>query len=183
MMTTEEKNAAEEFIERIEALENGALAQLRRGCGARDTVEGRCPWMLGLVRTPHREAPAFLVASLLAQYKTSDIRAGRHRMEGDFGVTWREAIAHTESKSIVRRFHILLDADYDPGNGDGDLPYRLRQMVRYAASRGVGVHWPLLFFHIHRWNDLGKWVQKTWARSFFGNEIPEGATQTTEEGE
>lgn len=182
-MTAEEKDTAQKFIERVEALENGALAQLRRGCGARDAVEGRCPWMLGLVRTPRREAPAFLVASLLAQYKSSSIRTGRHRMGGDFGVTWREAIAHTESKSITRRFHILLDAEYDPGNGDGDLPYRLRQMVRYAASQGVGVHWPLLLLHICHWNDLGKWVQKTWARSFFGNTIPEGAMQTTEERE
>jgi len=181
-MTTTENTREEEFIERIEKLDTGELAMLRRGCGERDPVEGRCPWLIGLVYGVASEATAFLVASLLAQYKTADIRAGRHGIDGNFGLTWKQAIAKNDSESIKRRFHILLDADYDPWTGNGDLPYRLRQMVRYSAGRGVGVDWPALLKHLRGWDSTAKWVQKEWARSFFSKERPEDAT-TPEEKE
>lgn len=168
-MTLTEKTPEQEFVERIEKLDTGQLAMLRRGCGERDPVEGRCPWLLGLIHGVAAEPAAFLVASLLAQYRTADIRAGRHRIEGNFGLTWKRAIAGTDSESIKRRFHILLDADYDPRTGDGDLPYRLRQMVRYAASKGIGVDWPSLLKHVRSWNSPDRWAQKEWARAFFGN--------------
>lgn len=176
-MTTTEKTREEEFIERIGRLDTGELAMLRRGCGERDPVEGRCPWLIGLIHGIASEATAFLVASLLAQYKTTDIKAGAHRIEGDFGLTWKRAIKGTDSESIKRRFHILLDADYDPWTGDGDLPYRLRQMVRYAAGKGVGVDWPTLLTDLKFWSYSEKRVQKRWARSFFGNERPEDAAK------
>jgi len=182
-MTTTEKTREEEFIERIERLDTGELAMLRRGCGERDPVEGRCPWLVGLIYSVASDATAFLIASLLAQYKTNDIRTGCHRIEGNFGVTWKQTIAKPDSESIKRRFHILLDADYDPWTGDGDLRYRLRQMVRYAASKGVGVDWPMLLKHIRGWNSTDKWVQKEWARSFFATERPEDATIISKEKE
>ncbi|MBI4774288.1 MAG: type I-E CRISPR-associated protein Cse2/CasB [Deltaproteobacteria bacterium] len=181
-MTTSEKTPEGEFIERIERLDTGELAMLRRGCGERDPVEGRCPWLVGLIHGVASEATSFLVASLLAQYKTADIKTGHHCIKGNFGLTWKRAIAGTDSKSIERRFHILLDADYDPWTGDGDLPYRLRQMVRYAANKAQthGVDWPMLLTDLKFWNHPEKRVQKRWARSFFGNERPEDAIITSE---
>lgn len=136
-MTTTEKTREEQFVERIEKLDSGELAMLRRGCGERDPVEGRCPWLIRHIYGAAPEPVAFLVASLLAQYKTSDIKACRHRIKGNFGTTWERAIAGANSKSLPRRFRILLDAEYDPWTGEGDLPYWLRQMVRYAASYGA----------------------------------------------
>lgn len=168
-----------EFITRVESLGSSELAQLRRGCGERDPVEGRCPWLIGLVYGVSSEATAFLVASLLAQYKTVDIRAGRHHLEGDFGLTWKKAIAGSSSDSIKRRFHILLDASYEPQTGNGDLPYRLRQMVRYAATKGIGVNWPLFLKHLRGWNSPEKWVQKKWAESFFGNDSSNDNTENS----
>lgn len=182
-MTVAEETREEQYIERIEGLDAGDLAMLRRGCGERDPVEGRCPWLLSIIHGVATEATAFLVASLLAQYKTVDIRAGRHRIDGDFGVTWRRAVAGNSSKSIRRRFHILLDADYDPWTGEGDLPYRLRQTVRYAASKGVGVDWPTLLTDLKFWSQPEKRVQKRWARSFLSEERPEGARTNSEEEE
>jgi CRISPR system Cascade subunit CasB len=172
-MTTTQKTREGEFIECIESLGTGELAKLRRGCGERDPVEGRCSWLIGYIHGVASEATAFLVASLLAQYKTTEIRKGNHRIKGNFGVTWKRAIARTDSESIKRRFHILLDADYDPHTGDGDLRYRLRQMVRYAASKGVGINWPVLLRHIRSWNSSDKWIQKEWAHSFFLSERPD----------
>ncbi len=180
-MTTTDKTREEEFVERIERLDTGELAMLRRGCGERDPVEGRCPWLIGYIHGVAGEATAFLVASLLAQYKTNEIRTGGHRMGGNFGLTWKRAIAGTDSESIRRRFRVLLDAHYDPWTGDGDLPYRLRQMVRYAAGKGVGVDWPVLLKHIRGWDSAAKWVQKEWARGFFSDGHPDNATITQEE--
>ena len=174
-MKAEEKTSEQAFIERIEKLDPGQLAALRRGCGARDPVEGRCPGLHGIIHGAAREPVAFLVASLLAQYSTATIRAKGHRLEGNFGVTWRRAIAGKDSESIKRRFHILLDADYDPYTGDGDLPYRLRQMVRYAASKGIGVDWPQILVDLKFWNHPERHSQKRWARSFFANERPDDA--------
>lgn len=175
-MTTAEKTKEEAFIERIEKLDPGELAALRRGCGERDSVEGRCPWFHRLVYDVAPEPTAFIVASLLAQYKTSVIRAGAHRLQGNVGVTWKRAIAGTASVSIKRRFHILLDSEFHPRTGEGDLPYRLRQMVRYAAARGVGVDWAELLRHVRSWNSPDKWVQKAWARAFFTDERSGDAT-------
>jgi len=172
----------QEFVKRVETLDNAKLAMLRRGCGEPHPVEGRCPWLIGLIHGVASEPVAFLTASLLAQYKTADIRIGRHLSEGDFGMTWKRAIAGNQSKSLSRRFHVLLDSEYDPWIGDGDLPYRLRQMVRYAASRGIGVDWPKLLADLKFWNRPEKHVQKRWARSFFTEErLPEKAPES--EGE
>ncbi len=182
-MTTTEQTREEAFIQRIEGLDAGALALLRRGCGERGPVEGRCPWLIGLIYGVASEETAFLVASLLAQYKTVDIKAGRHRADGNFGLTWKRAIVGTESKSIERRFHILLDADYDPWAGDGELPYRLRQMVRYAAGKGVGVDWPTLLTDLKFWNHFEKRVQKRWARGFFGKVPSDDTTPSQAEKE
>ena len=182
-MTTTEKTREVEFIERIERLDTGRLARLRRGCGERDPVEGRCPWLIGLVHGVASEATAFLIASLLAQYRTTEIKAGRHRIKGNFGLTWKGAIARSDSKSIGRRFHILLDAYYDPRTGDGDLPFRLRQMVRYSAGEGVGIDWPTLLKHVRGWGSTAKWVQKEWARSFFSSKSSIDASATSEEKE
>ncbi len=177
------QNLEANFIERIERLEAGELAMLRRGCGERDPVEGRCPWLVGLSYGVASEANAFLIASLLAQYKTTDIRAGHHHIEGNFGVTWKLATTTSDSESLKRRFHILLDAEYDPRNGDGDLPYRLRQMVRYAVSKGVGIDWATLLTDLKFWNQPEKNVQKRWARAFFSNEFLENTTTILKEKE
>ena len=183
-MTTTQKTREEAFVECIEGLDTGDLARLRRGCGERDPVEGRCPWLVGLIHGVASEPTAFLVAGLLAQYKTTDIRLGRHHIEGNFGLTWDRATAGADPKSsIKRRFHILLDAEYDPRTGDGDLPYRLRQMVRYAMGKGVGVDWPKLLTDLRSWNHPDKYVQKHWARSFFSNERPEDAATPSKKQE
>ncbi|MDX9803965.1 MAG: type I-E CRISPR-associated protein Cse2/CasB [Dehalococcoidales bacterium] len=168
----------EKFINRIERLDAGKLAMLRRGCGARDPVEGRCPWLIELVHGVSSEPVAFLVASLLAQYKTADIKAGNHRIKGNFGLTWRYAVQRTDSESIKRRFHILLESYYDPYSGDGDLPYRLRQMIRYSSGKNIGVDWPRLLADLKYWNNPEKTVQKNWARNFFSN-IPEQNEQNS----
>jgi CRISPR system Cascade subunit CasB len=182
-MTKTENSWENDFIAAVEKLDGGALARLRRGCGERTPIEGRCPWLIEYIHRPWAEPSAFLVASLMAQYKTQTIKEGGHRLNGNFGVTWKQAVAGTASVSIRRRFTTLLDAEYDPNTGGGDLTYRLRQMVRYAASKDVGVDWPQLLRDVMDWNRLGKRAQKCWARAFFASEPDQKEPQKPAEKE
>lgn len=179
-MTQHKFEKEKAFITRIEQLDTAALASLRRGCGERDPTEGRCPWFYSVIHGVASDAVAFLVASLLAQYRTSDIKTGRHHLEGDFGITWKRAQDHSGSASLAKRFEILLDADYDPRTGSGDLPYRLRQLVRLAKSKGVGLDWAQLLVDLRAWHHPSKLTQKKWARHYFTVEPSEPQNNNSE---
>ncbi|NLN61022.1 MAG: type I-E CRISPR-associated protein Cse2/CasB [Deltaproteobacteria bacterium] len=97
-------------------------------------------------------------------------------------MTWKRAVASgSASESLKRRFHILLDSEYDTYTGEGDFPYRLRQMVRYAAGKGIGIDWPLLLKHVKQWNSREKWVQKKWAGSYFSTDSTSDTPKIQEE--
>jgi len=177
-METDKKR--EEFVRRLEELDKGSLATLRRSCGERDPLTGRCPWFYGLVQDAAGESVAFLLAGLMAQYKTLDIKAGRHRIKGSFGRTWRLATVGNTSQSLQQRFRTLLDAEYNPASGEGDLPPRMRKMVRYAASKGIGIDWPVLLTDLTFWNSQGKVSQKKWARDFYAPQQDDGETPSAE---
>ncbi len=176
--TESKEDSASVFVGRVEGLGNGELAQLRRAAGDRLGDRSELLWFAGYTRSERTEAVDFLVATLLAQYSTVTIKSGAHRGKGDFGATWKRAIGLSTSDSIKRRFHILLDSDL-AWDGSGDLPYRLRQMVRYAAAKGVGVDWAQLLRDLQNWPYLERRPQKRWARSFFSsfNEPAEGDSQ------
>lgn len=181
-MTNLDLGKEQEFIKRVEGLSTGELAGLRRGCGKPYCGEGRCCWFEGVIWGAAKGPAAFLVASLLAQYKTSVIKQGGHALSGDFedfGKTWRRAVADREGETMRKRFLAVLDAEFDPHTGAGDLPYRLRQMVKYAASKGFRVNWALLLQDLGRWNYADKRVQKRWARSFFEHAAQDSETDTT----
>ena len=166
--TEGKEDSATAFVGRVERLGNGELAQLRRAAGDRLGDRTELLWFAGRTRGERTEAGDFLVATLLAQYSTVDIKSGAHRGKGDFGATWKRAIGPAPSDSIQRRFHILLDSDL-AWDGSGDLPYRLRQMVRYAAAKGIGLDWPQLLKDLGGWGHPSRYIQKRWARSFFSS--------------
>src|SRR6202042_1366798 len=97
------KTEAKAFIRRIENLGAGELAKLRRACGDR---LGECPdcfWIFGLFESvePKEEETYFLIATLLAQYSTNQIKRKAHRGQEseNFGETWRKAIGPMASTS------------------------------------------------------------------------------------
>jgi CRISPR system Cascade subunit CasB len=58
---------------------------------------------------------------------------------------------------------VLLDASLD------EMPFRLRQAVRMLAQHeGARVDWRWLLVHLNAWDHPHRWVQKQWARSYFG---------------
>ena len=108
-----------------------------------------------------------------------------HVPGGDFGRTLNELARRMSSERgdealrRFRRFHILLDAEFDTirdplnddapwQNGGGEMAYRMRQMVRLLASKRLGPNWPELLVDLCDWSRADKRIQKKWARSYFG---------------
>lgn len=141
--------------------DRAALAHLRRGLGRRpgESMEmypyvGR--FITEKTNTAHDRA-VFLTAALFADY--SDARPNI----GDLGSSVKELTKKTESESIERRFVALLDADAEY------LPYYLRQMIGLLRANDIPVNWNELFKDIRSWASESRYVQKKWARSFWGS--------------
>ena len=183
----EELADARQFIAKLEELQKsdrGRMAALRRNAG--ETLTGRgTAWFYSLLpqnRKKYREV-YFLVATLFDLNRVD----GAY---GDFGSTmFRLATAMQKSARDFRRFHILLDAEFDTvydredsdepwSEGGGELAYRLRQMVKLSASKGVGISWAELLVDLCHWSHPNRSIQKKWARSFFGDNAPTAVAET-----
>jgi CRISPR system Cascade subunit CasB len=112
----------------------------------------------------------FLIASLYG------LNAYAHK--GDFGSTYSLVRRISGSESIDRRFTILLDSEFDVIDGirpgGGELAFRLRQAVKLAAGKSVGVDWPRLLADLTKWNEPWRAIRKQWARSYFGQNSQNG---------
>lgn len=182
----EELADARHFIARLKELQktdHGRMAAMRRNAG--DTLTGRgTAWFYSLLprnRKRYREV-YFLVATLFDFNRIEGVA-------GDFGTTMiRLATAMQKSAKEFRRFHILLDAEFDTvydrddpnepwSEGGGELAYRLRQMVKLTASKGVGIDWAELLVDLCHWSHPNRSIQKKWARTFFGDTAPTSAAE------
>ena len=84
---------------------------------------------------------------------------------GNFGSSLRHARDPKNHKGLDRRVEILLDSD------NTQLPFRLRQAVRFVKSNNAAVNWQILLKDLLRWHYVNRIVQKQWARAYFG--LPE----------
>jgi len=149
------------------------LAILRRCAGGTVTqaiAEGQnIIWMYSLFNrfAYIQEESLFLTATLMAFDRR--YLEGASSPKGSFGRTMAQLKeqAGASEQSVERRFAILLNADFDPQSGVGELPYRLRQTVRYVFSKEGRINWPQLLADLRWWNDPRKFVQKRWAREFY----------------
>lgn len=154
--------------------DRSALAHLRRGLGKKpgDAME-MYPYVgrfAGEQTNEAHERAVFLTAALFADYPDAPQNAG------DLGSSVKQ-IAE-KSDSIVRRFVALLDAGAD------DLHYYLRQMIGLLKANSVPVNWDQLFKDIRNWSHDDRFVQRNWARSFWGSkETKENNNSETTGGE
>lgn len=154
--------------------DRAALAHLRRGLGRKpgDTME-MYPYVgkfAGEETGWAHERAVFLTSALFADYHDASQNAG------DLGSSVKQ-IAE-KSDSIERRFVALLDADAE------DLHYYLRQMIGLLKANSVPVNWDRLFKDIRNWSHDDRFVQRKWARSFWGSrETKENNDSETTGGE
>lgn len=177
--TPKRTDPADEFVERLQKLKaqnRGGMAILRRNAGETiETSRGAAAIFFPLLPIGARyEEVYFLVATLYG--------LNRHTHAGNFGRTMREVKERGGRASIDMRMKVLLDSTFDKVRGGGELAYRLRQAVKLAASKEVGVNWAQLIRDLSQWSDEWSWVRKKWARSYYGQEKPQNAEAGVGEG-
>jgi CRISPR system Cascade subunit CasB len=160
----------------------GQLAQLKRNAGEKWPGRG-VAWFGEIIyqgkESDWREQNAelyFLVATLFDLNRFSLPRAETKSKPRDMGASLRLAITNGANEfGVKQRFQILLDSNWDEF-GDGELAFRLRQMVQWLSGQKVGVDWALLLADLCFWNSESRFVQKNWARSFFN--VPQNLRDT-----
>ncbi len=144
------------FLMKLSALDAGDKAKLKRDAGktiAEAQSIGLFYRLLPYGLSAAQEEMYFLVATL---YGLADGGA-----QGNLGASLHRARDPKNHKGLDRRVEILLDSDAK------QLPFRLRQTVRFLKSNRVKVNWQQLLEDLLRWNYGSRTVQKQWARTYF----------------
>lgn len=146
------------FFVRLAALRPGERARFKRNAG-KTLVESQQGTMglfyrllpAGVAR--YQEETYFLTATL---YPLADDGG-----KGSLGHALRRARQGDNTAGLDRRIEILLDAD------ESQLPFRLRQALRYLAAKQVRVNWSVLLADLLNWQHPQRFVQERWARDYF----------------
>jgi CRISPR system Cascade subunit CasB len=141
--------------------DRAALAALRRGLGhspgsVSEMYRYVVPWLPEGASGP-REDTYFLIASLFAYHPDE---GGGGNMGNHFARCLEPML---DSTAVERRFTALLAAHPD------DLGIYLRQAVAFLKSKGVAVNWHQLFIDMLAWGHPDRYVQRRWARAFWGD--------------
>jgi CRISPR system Cascade subunit CasB len=162
------------FVTYLESLreDRGALAALRRGLGqppgtAREMYPYVVRW-LPAETSAQREAAYYLIAALFAYHPDPG-------GSGNLGHAFRRTLDPTgDNTATERRFTALLTAH------PNDLPFYLRQAISFLASKEAPVDWNQLFADLLAWGHPAGYVQKQWARAFWGRAADEDTSTTKE---
>jgi CRISPR type I-E-associated protein CasB/Cse2 len=146
------------FIARLERLDPGGRARLKRAAGERLKEAREIGFFYQLLPqgvSEYQEETYFLLATLFP------MAAGGNG--GDLGLSLQKAKQQKNVKGLDRRVQFLLDAD------EMQLPFRLRQSVHFLQSCRVSVNWQKLLEDLLNWNHPEHFVQRRWARSYFAD--------------
>lgn len=146
------------FLKKLATLDAGGKAKLKRDAGktiAEAQSIGLFYRLLPYGLNAAQEETYFLVATL---YGLADSDG-----KGNLGASLRRARDPDpkKNKGLDRRVEILLDADAK------QLPFRMRQAIRFLKSKDKPVNWQQLLEDLLRWNYPSRTVQKQWARAYF----------------
>jgi len=162
MSTPEKAGPEDRFIAYLAGLadkENrGALAALRRGLGRPPgTAAEMHPYVMPYLPRGWGwwQECFYIVACLFALHPAA-------RREGNFGDTFHAVCSETGGDSIEARFVALLNAHRE------DLFGHLRHAVSLAKAKDAPVDWKRLLRDVQHWDDDARWVQRDWARAFWG---------------
>ena len=166
--TTASTDRIEQFVQRLEQLDVGGRARLRRCAGKRLEEATDVLGLFYRLAPPfepgrERQEAYFLIATL---FPLAESDRGRHR---NLGATLRAARNEGNAAGLDRRMEVLLDADRE------QLPFRLRQVVRLAQSHRVGINWPQLLRDVIQWSHPDRFVQRQWAEAYFAERPAAGS--------
>lgn len=146
------------MLERIYVEDDrAALAALRHGldAGREATVYPYVARFFAAQTRRWDEQAYILVAALFAMHP------GTGGMS--LGAALRRVRDLSGSESVEQRFAALLNAHED------DVADHLRHAVAMARSREVLIDWNDLLQGVRGWRHEGRWVQRRWARDFWGH--------------
>lgn len=172
---TQEQTFDEKFISYLEKFvrddNRAALAHLRRGLGKENAIE-MFPYISGWTANLSRrdENAFFIIASMIGLYPTNSWKSDE---KGKNNLGKSLTFLKDESDSIEKRFVALLNSDEE------DLPNYLRQIISLLKAKETPINWHLLLKDIKGWSHEDRYVQRNWAKGFWGNTNAEN----TEKGE
>lgn len=150
--------------------DRAALAALRRGLGhppgtVADMYRYVVPW-LPADAPSWLEHAYYLVAALFAYHPHP---GGKGNVGDHFA---RARAPQGDDTATERRFTVLLAAHPD------DLDFYLRQAISFLRSKDVPINWHQLLPDMLAWGHTERYVQKAWARAFWGRSTQETQTET-----
>ncbi|MGH2532272.1 MAG: type I-E CRISPR-associated protein Cse2/CasB [Thermomicrobiales bacterium] len=145
--------------------DRAALAALRRGLGKAPSpapevypyVVPRLPREVGV----RAEEAAYLIAALFALHPLSWKPTGEGGAT-NLGASFRRVWDRETNSSTEKRFVGLLNCHRD------DLHEHLRSAVSLLRAHEVAVDWLRLLRDVRDWEAESRWVQRAWARAFWG---------------
>jgi len=169
------------FIRYLEDLvrnrDRGALADLRRGLGkppgtALEMHRHVVPFLPQ--GKPWTEAAYYLTAALFAYWHQGKDEVAPNP-PANLGASLARMATGDNEDSLDRRFTALLKSHRE------DLPHHLRQVVGLLKSNDIPVDWSQLLKDLLIWDHEEQFVQRNWARSFWGRRataanLPESET-------
>jgi CRISPR type I-E-associated protein CasB/Cse2 len=111
---------------------------------------------------------AYLVASLFALWHQG--RDQPRTVSGErftnLGISFRLLPEEVRTGSVEGRFRALLNADRE------ELSEHLRHAISLLRANDVAVDWSRLFRDVRNWRSDDRWVQREWARAYWGGTAP-----------
>lgn len=157
MVAEKRKHPFVSFLEE-HAEDRAMLAQLRRGLGRLPgEVPSMFPYVVPFVHRRHEEANLYMLASLFALHPVSID-------EGNMGShVYRYTRVVGDDSTATRRFMRLLNLRRDT------LDSPLRQYISIFKSKNIPVNWHRLLIDLNYWDHDARYVQKNWARGYWGS--------------
>ena len=183
---TEPTSFEERFVagltQLVEREDRAALAALRRALGTPPGSQAEAARvvyrLLPANLSQWRERDCWLLAGLLALHP----RALGTPPDGQYRPNLADSLRrlarqeHVSPEGVERRLIALLNAERE------DLDDHLRHAVAQLRAHDIAIDYVQLMRDLRSWSAEERWVQRRWARAFWG-QIDQPQTQPTTEGE
>jgi CRISPR system Cascade subunit CasB len=173
-MSDEQIEQIYEFCGRLNNLDKGEMARLKRSAGKTLPESSGAAQLLFFRLLPNgvgknEEETYFLLATLYPLIEAS-------AMPASLGAALRRLRPPNDdaAKTYDRRVRRLLEADRSR------LPFLIRQTVRLLADHRQRIHWPTLLKDLLHWSSEKRYVQMRWARDYWATVADKKSIPTEE---